>query len=47
MSLISENINEEDNEKIINNSINYLELDKLRKSIEDLDNIHHIQIGKI
>ena len=23
------------------------ELDKLRKTIEDLDNIHHIEIGKI
>lgn len=32
--------NEDKNEKI--ETINYIELDKLRKTIEDLDNIHHI-----
>ena len=28
-------------------SINYLELDRLRKNIEELHTIHHVEIGKI
>ena len=44
MSLIIENENENEKEKEF---INYLELDKLRKSIEDLYTIHHVEIGKI
>lgn len=53
MSLIIENENcnnsqnNEDNKIKESESINYLELDKLRKNIEDLDNIHHIEIAKI
>ena len=42
MSLIIENDLQENND-----SINYFELDKLRKNIESLDIIHHIEIGKI
>lgn len=41
----NEDKNEDKNEKL--ETINYIELDKLRKTIEDLDNIHHIEIGKI
>ena len=42
MSLIIENDLQENND-----SINNFELDKLRKNIEGLDIIHHIEIGKI
>ena len=43
--LKNENENENENKKI--ETINHIELDKLRKNIEDLDIIHHIEIGKI